>query len=236
MNRVIAVTGAGRGLGFSIAKKHAELQDTVYAFDYQISDELKALGKNNKKLRYYHCDISQDRDVIESTKEMLKSEERVDIIYNVAGIFREEGRVPLAKTDLDLCMLLYNINALGALRICKSLWSLLQKGSVVVNISSESGSVGAARRKSEYGYGMSKAAMNMFAKLLSNELWDIGGRVINFHPGWLRTIMGGEAALKSSKSVSSDESAANITDIALNIDKVPRDQMYMNHTGEILPW
>ena len=235
MNKIIAVTGAGRGLGHSVAKKHREEGDTVYAYDYAITDELKALAEGGK-VKYYKCDISLDTDVIEATKEMLGAEKKVDVIYNVAGIFIEEQRGGLCQTDMDLCMRMYNINALGAMRICKALWPLIQKNTVVVNISSESGSVGAARRKQEYGYGMSKAAMNMGAKLLSNELWDIGARVMSFHPGWLRTAMGGDAAFKSSKSVSPDESAANIIGIIMNIDTIPRDQMYMTHTGEILPW
>jgi hypothetical protein len=48
--------------------------------------------------------------------------------------------------------------------------------------------------------------------------------------------MGGEAAFKSNRSVSPDESAADIVNIVLNIDNIPRDQMYMTHTGELLPW
>ncbi|MDR2608323.1 MAG: SDR family NAD(P)-dependent oxidoreductase, partial [Treponema sp.] len=183
MDKVVVISGAGRGLGFSLVKRYIQLQDTIYAFDYRISNELMALGESYKKLKYYNCDISRDNDVIESTGEILEAGKKVDTIYNVAGFYSKEDLASVAKTNLDLCMQLYNINALGALRICKSLWPLLQKGSVVVNISSEAGSIGAARRKGEYGYCMSKSAMNMFAKLLSNELWDIGGRVISFHPG-----------------------------------------------------
>jgi NAD(P)-dependent dehydrogenase (short-subunit alcohol dehydrogenase family) len=236
MDKVVVISGAGRGLGFSLVKQYIQLQDTIYAFDCRISNELKALGESYKKLKYYNCDISKDNDVIESTGEILEAGKKVDTIYNVAGSYSKEDLTSVAKTNLDLCIQLYNINALGALRICKSLWPLLQKGSVVVNISSEAGSIGAARRKGEYGYCMSKSAMNMFAKLLSNELWDIGGRVISFHPGWLRTALGGEAAFKSDRSVSPDKSAADIVNIVLNIDNIPRDQMYMTHTGELLPW
>ncbi|MDR2370335.1 MAG: SDR family oxidoreductase, partial [Treponema sp.] len=210
--------------------------DTVYAFDYQITDELKKLAGEYPALTYHHCDISQDRNVADATAGILKKEKHLDYLYNIAGIFIFEERVGLAETDIDKCMLMYNVNALGAVRMTKALWSLLRKGSVVVNVTSESGSVGAMRRVQEYGYSMSKAAENMFSKILSNELWGKDARVMCFHPGWLRTAMGGPAAFESDRSVSPDVSAGNIVNTILNIDKIPRDQMYMQHTGEILPW
>lgn len=43
----------------------------------------------------------------------------LDIIYNIAGIFFPSDRVPLVQTDIDRCMLLYNVNALGPLRVLK---------------------------------------------------------------------------------------------------------------------
>ena len=82
---------------------------------------------------------------------------------------------------------------------------MIQKGSLVVNISSEAGSIGASRRRQEYCYCMSKAAMNMGAKILSNELWKRSARVISIHPGWLRTAMGGPDAFANKYSVSPDE-------------------------------
>ncbi|MDR1903671.1 MAG: SDR family NAD(P)-dependent oxidoreductase [Treponema sp.] len=236
MNKVVVVTGAGRGLGFSVVKKHIALKDTIYAFDYQITDELKKLADEYPALKYYLCDISQDKDVSGATSEILTAEKHLDYLYNIAGIFIFEERVGLAETSLDKCMLMFNINALGAVRITKALWPLLGKGSVVVNVTSESGSVGAMRRVQEYGYSMSKSAENMFSKILSNELWEKEARVMCFHPGWLRTPMGGPAAFESDRSVSPDVSAGNIVNTILDIDKIPRDQMYMQHTGEILPW
>jgi NAD(P)-dependent dehydrogenase (short-subunit alcohol dehydrogenase family) len=236
MNKIIVVTGAGRGLGHSIVKKHLALQDTVYAFYHQLTDALNDLAEKNKHLRIYKCDIASDNEVTGSMRDILEKEKRVDIVYNVAGIFIFEERVGLAQTDMDRCLLMYNINALGAMRVCKALWPLFQPGVLVVTISSESGSIGAMRRTKEYGYGMSKAAVNMGTKILSNELWEIGGRILNLHPGWLRTDMGGPDAFKSDKSVPPDESAENIVNLALNINTIPRDQMFMTHTGEILPW
>lgn len=236
MGKTIIVTGAGRGLGYSIALKHLNMGDTVYAMDYQLTQELKKLEETSENLKLRNCDISSTQSVANAVQDVLEAGKQVDIVYNVAGIYKFEDKVGLAGTDLDACMQMYNINAVGALRICKAVLPLLQKGSLVVNISSEAGSIGACRRKQEYAYCMSKAAMNMGTKILSNELWDRSARIINFHPGWLRTAMGGPDAFKSKSSVSPEESAENIVNTALNIDSIPRDQMYMTHTGDMLQW
>ena len=236
MGRAIIVTGAGRGLGYSITRKHLDMGDRVYAMDYNLTDELRSLAESSERLKICQCDIGATESVSEAVKDVLAEGRKLDIIYNVAGIYRFEDKVGLEQTDLDAGMQMFNVNALGALRICKAVWPLIQEGSLVVNISSEAGSVGASRRKQEYCYCMSKAALNMGTKIHSNELWDRSARIINFHPGWLRTPMGGPGAFASKHSVSPDESADNIVNIAVNIDEVPGDQMFMTHTGDILPW
>ncbi len=236
MGRTIIVTGAGRGLGYNIAKLHLDMKDSVYAMDYKLTDELKSLAEECETLKICRCDIGSTQSVSEAVRDVLAEGRQLDIIYNVAGIYRFEDKVGLGKTDLDAGMQMINVNALGALRICKAVWPLIQKGSLVVNISSEAGSIAGSRRKQEYCYCMSKAALNMGTKVMSNELWERSARIINFHPGWLRTPMGGPDAFASKHSVSPEESASNIVNIALNIGDVPRDQMFMTHTGDILPW
>ncbi|MDR0451499.1 MAG: SDR family oxidoreductase, partial [Treponema sp.] len=163
-------------------------------------------------------------------------EKRADIIYSVAGIFAYHDDKGLAATDSETCIQYYNVNTLGTLRLGREIWPLIGKGTLVAIVSSEAGSIGAARRRAEYAYCMSKAAVNMLGKLLSNELWEKEARVVMFHPGWLRTKMGGDRAKRSDSSIEPDESADHLVTIALDIDKVPRDHLYMTHQGELLPW
>jgi NAD(P)-dependent dehydrogenase (short-subunit alcohol dehydrogenase family) len=236
MGKVVVVTGAGRGLGYCIAERHVRRQDKVYALEYQITDELAGLEKANANLRVCQCDIGSDESVKKAAASLLGSEKRLDIVYNVAGIFTYAGKVSLPETETEMCKQMYNVNALGALRVCGEVWPLIQKGTLVLIVSSEAGSIGAARRKSEYAYCMSKAAVNMLGKLLSNELWEKEARVIMLHPGWMRTQMGGEEAKKSSFSVEPGTSADDIINIAGDIDTIPRDQLYMTHRRDILPW
>lgn len=236
MNKTIIVTGAGRGLGYSIVNRHLAMKDYVYAYDYSLTDELKKLAEGSELLKIHHCDISSTESVADATQEVLKNGKQVDIIYNVAGVFRFEDKVGLAETDLDLCASMYNINAVGALRVVKAVLPLVESGSLIINISSEAGSIGTCWRDKEYSYCMSKAALNMGAKIMANEFSKKSVRILNLHPGWMRTAMGGSRALASSNSISSDESSEDIVGIALDIDNIPRDQLFMLHTREPMPW
>lgn len=236
MSRNIVITGAGRGLAFSIAEKHAGMGDDIYALAHQRTEELDRLAASAKNVKVLICDVSSTPSVENAAKAILSEGRRIDILYNVAGVHNPEHNVGLADFDLDACMQMYSINAVGPMRVCKALLPLIQKGSLVVNISSEAGSIAACRRKQDYSYCMSKAALNMGTKLLSNELWDRSARIIAIHPGWVRTRMGGPESFKSKYSVSPEESADGIIRIAVNIGSIPQDQMFMQYNGEILPW
>lgn len=236
MNKQILVTGAGRGLGHSIAKKHLKLGDLVYALEYEPTPELEALADAEPRLSIYLSDIGDTQSVRGACRDLLATGRPIDILYNVAGIYSFDEKTGLEGIDLDAGLKMFNVNALGALRVCQAVWPLLQQGSCVVSISSEAGSIGACRRAEEYTYCMSKTALNMGTRLMANELWGRGVRFMNLHPGWLRTRMGGEGAAKASFSVSPDESAHDIVSIALDIDNIPAHQMFMVHTGELLPW
>jgi NAD(P)-dependent dehydrogenase (short-subunit alcohol dehydrogenase family) len=236
MARTVVVTGAGRGLGYEIVARHLGMKDRLYAYDREVTGALERLAGTSQLLSAGQCDIADTSSVRKATRDLVAAGKRIDILYNVAGVFRHEDKVGLADTDLDLCAPMYNINAVGPLRLVQAVLPLLGPGSVVVNISSEAGSIGDCRREQEYAYCMSKAAMNMGAKILSNALARHSVRVILVHPGWMRTFMGGDEALASSASMSPAQSAESVVGIALDIDTIPRDQLYMKWNRQLLPW
>lgn len=237
MNQLIVITGAGRGLGYALAVKHLELGDEVFAMEWMGSDELTALcAQYPHKLHVYSCDISSTESVQAASQELLNRGETLGIIYNVAGIYLQDARTGLFETDLDKGLKMYDINGVGQLRVCKALFPLIAKGTLVANITSEAGSINNCYRDGEYMYCISKAAANMGAKILSNELHPLGARVICFHPGWLRTQIGGANAYASSNSVDPMESAEGIMSVTTQIDSIPHSWMYMDYQRNLLPW
>ncbi len=237
MNKQIVVTGGGKGLGLCLAKLHVALQDRVLALEYQVTDALQALQRENPgSVKIKTCDVSDTAAVNNAMKEFVEEQTPVDILYNVAGIFTEDDRVPLVETDIDRALRMYNINALGALRVMAATAPLLHDGSVVLNVTSDAGSIGECGRESEYGYCMSKAAENMASKVFSNEYRKHGVRVFCLHPGWMKTDMGGEGARLSTFSITPEESAEALSSIALHPEEIPDDVMYMDYKRKPLAW
>jgi len=79
-------------------------------------------------------------------------------------------------------------------------------------------------------YRASKAALNIIVKNLSIELAPRGVTCIMFHPGWVRTDMGGRNA-----NVSPENSVSGMLAILLDA-KLPKKLQFLDYQGEIVPW
>ena len=142
----------------------------------------------------------------------------------------------MSETDIDKCLPVFNVNALGILRVLKETAPFLKAGSVVVNVTSEAGSIAACPRSAEYGYCMSKAAANMASRLFDNQYREKGIRTLCVHPGWVKTDMGGKEAMASENAIWPEESAEAIVKLALEADQIPEHVMYLDYQGKELPW
>ncbi len=162
-----------------------------------------------------------------------------DKVYNNAGVyykgFYDEGRREILDYDFDAALPMYSVNAVGAFRVTKALLqrNLLQAGATVCMTSSEAGSLQYFKnfRTYEYTYCMSKAALNKGATLLYNDIGRKGMRVICFHPGWMKTQMGGEGA-----TVSPNETARGFMKFTLDFNSSSRENMFFKYDGTPLPW
>lgn len=154
-------------------------------------------------------------------------------MINNAGIHLENSRLPLEEADLAAMRTMFNLNAMGPLQMTRAFLGLLRHGELkrIVNISSEAGSItDCTWRISEFGYCMSKAALNMQTKLLHNYLSPEGFKLLAIHPGWMRTEMGGASA-----DIDAAESASGIASLVMK-DWTENDGLYFDYLGKPLPW
>ncbi|MBP7902404.1 MAG: SDR family NAD(P)-dependent oxidoreductase [Spirochaetes bacterium] len=231
----ILITGADKGLGLSLAEHFSDNGYYVFAAHFQVvSDNLLKLSKKNCSVKLIHMDVSSDESVAAAAAEFAKvnSENKLDVLLNNAGVHFEESYAALENVNFDIALKTHNINTLGPLRTVKSFLPFIKNGEkkLILNISSEAGSLSDCWREKEFDYCMSKAALNMQSILLQNYLKKDRIKLIAVHPGWMRTDMGGMKA-----DISSKESAEAIYSIAEK-DFALNDPIFMDYKGKIIHW
>lgn len=156
--------------------------------------ELNAIAEgSNGRVRIHRCDVSCDESVAAFADGL--GEVPVDLLINNAGRIPVRDDVRAIEPG-DRLLETLNVNAVGPLRVTRALLPNLRAGlgRKVVHISSALGSVTDARGGDTFGYRMSKAALNMFSRILANGFKGEGIASLVVHPGWVRTRMGGPRA------------------------------------------
>ena len=238
----VLVAGADRGVGAALTARLLELGCTVFAGRFMEEErELEPLRDQFPgKLTTIPLDVSKDESVRQAAALIGSATNALDIIFNVAGIKGDIKTVIPGRIDFDEALRVYNTNALGALRVANAFFALLEAGQarLVVNITSEAGSIGSCSRESWYAYCLSKAALNMLSALLHNRLKILGGFVIAMHPGNVQTKMHDP---DDPGEISPAESAAGVievleTALAGSLHFRGEHPAYLDYRGASLPW
>lgn len=194
----VIITGATGGLGCFMVDEF--LRDGCNVFALDIKPENHSAGHEDRTAGTYHffrTDMGSDESVKDSVDEIAKMTDSVDLLVNCCGILPPNSANVLEDFDIDSSIDVYNINCLGPLRAVKFALPLLRKGAgrTIAEISSEAGSLTThADYIIRYDYCGSKAALNIQNIILQRYLKGEGFKVLLFHPGWMRTQMGGEEA------------------------------------------
>jgi NAD(P)-dependent dehydrogenase (short-subunit alcohol dehydrogenase family) len=186
----VLVTGANRGIGLALCRELKDKGARIVATCRKSSDALDALKPE---------EIIADVDVTstESCEKMARAVNGpLDIVINNAGYFYEPVEKVTENTmAFDEEMKMIDICAVGPLRVSHALYHAgkIPKGAKIAMITSQGGSVTWRTVQNpsggDYGHHMSKAAANMGAKLLAQELKHEGIMVQILHPGFNKTDM-----------------------------------------------
>jgi len=188
-DKVVVVTGAGRGAGRSIALALARegarlaLASRTKSELNAVRDEVKALGT---EVVAVPTDLSDPKQIEDLAQETLNAFGTVDVIINNAG-WCPPLRLVQDTTieDWDFAM---NVNARGPFLLIKTLLPtmLIKRSGHVINISSNVARGGCATAGA---YSASKAALLALGETLLDEVAKSGIRVTNVLPGTMNTGM-----------------------------------------------
>jgi butyryl-CoA dehydrogenase len=186
-NKVVVITGAGSGIGRSLAIQFAKSGAKLALNDFKANtlNETCALAKKEgAEVFETSFDVSSREAVAKFADEVIKHYGQVDVVVNNAGIGL--GDYLVHEVDLNLFERVMNINFYGVLYGSHYFIPhlLKQQESALVNISSVFGLTGIGKSGA---YCASKFAVHGLNQCLWNEYADTNMTVHSVHPGGINT-------------------------------------------------
>ncbi len=220
----VLIVGASRGIGLEFVRQYRAdgAQVTATARDDAGLERLAALGARGLRL-----DVTDARSA--SGLAWQVDGAGFDVAVINAGVFGPrslDAMTPPTEEDFDLVM---HTNVLGPMRVLPQLADVLAPGARLAVISSRMGSIGTRAGGSGWLYRASKAAVNSVLKDASLVLQ---GRAtcVAFHPGWVRTDMGGRGA-----DLDPADRVAGMRRVLASL-KPADNGKFLNHDGTPIPW
>ncbi len=194
---IIAITGAGGGLGSAMARRLAAQGARLALLDY-VSEPLEKLQASlslaEDDCMIFGCDVSKEEAVDKTFEDIKRHFGGLDVLVNNAGITRDALMIKVKDGQLVSRMTLANwqavidVNLTGVFlcgRAAAGLMALADGPGLIINISSisHSGNMG------QSNYTAAKAGVAAMAVTWAKELARYGVRVNAISPGFIGTEM-----------------------------------------------
>ena len=225
----IFITGGNRGIGRGLVEQFSKNNNVIFSARSTEKAQLIIDSLGGKNIDYVIMDVGDSESVQKGIKNLKSKINSLDVLINNAGILIPglKHKIDAVDTDNESIIETFNINTVGALRVCKAVIKLMPPKSRIINISSGMGQMEGMGTGS-LAYRLSKSALNAMTIVLSQELMVKNIKVNAICPGWVQTDMGGYEATLTVK-----ESAESIKKFTLS-DKFPNGK-FLRH-GEELAW
>lgn len=188
-DKVAVVTGGSRGIGREIALTLAA-KGAVVVVNYNgsaakaqaVVADIEAAGG---KAEAVQCDVADFDKAAEFISYVIKTNGRVDILINNAGITRDNLLMKMSEEEFDAVI---STNLKGAFNCTRhvSRQMLKQRSGRIINLSSVSGVMGNA---GQANYCASKAGLIGLTKSVARELASRGITANAVAPGFIQTEM-----------------------------------------------
>ena len=233
------ITGADRGLGLALCAGLLERGWQVFAGQYMPDwpEQAALAAQYPGSLSLVALDVSSLDSARAAAQLLAKAGAPIDLLINNAGVASPTSQ-NLIQNGLDYAELhrLYDVNAAGPLRVVEAFLPLMSASPLkrLCFVSSEAGSIERCQRTAWFGYCMSKAALNMGVKILFNALRPQGYTFRIYHPGWMRSYMGGKKNPQA--DMEPEEAAAKALPIFLQALPDEDHLVLLDYQGQAWPW
>jgi meso-butanediol dehydrogenase / (S,S)-butanediol dehydrogenase / diacetyl reductase len=177
MARSIAITGAGSGLGRSLARRLADEGHTIVLLG-RTQARLDAVAAELGKGSYaVVCDVASADSVRQAFAAIAARHPGIDVLINNAGIYQPSFVKDATDAQIGAAVM---TNFAGPVYCSRAVIPMMQKGGHIINISSET--VGLPHAMFSL-YQSSKAGLERFTEALHAELEPHGIRVTMVRAG-----------------------------------------------------
>ncbi len=216
----LLIIGTNKGIGLELCRQLQACGDTVIGTCRRPTRALEAIGIQVIP----EVDVSNDASVERLADELQGTS--LDVLIHNAGIMDIQN---LDELDYENVRRHFEVNTLGPLRVITALRGNLHAGSKVAILTSRVGSLGDNQSGGNYGYRISKTAVNMVGVNLAHDFRPDGIPVLLLHPGLVATEMTGGRGNQPEESVRG---------LIARIDELTMEGSgtFRHANGEMLPW
>lgn len=227
------ISGANRGIGLEFCRQYAADGWRVIAGcrSPETAQALKKLmAQYPDRVSVHQLDVA-DHAQIERLAQAL-SGEAIDLLINNAGIYPDSDARGFGHTDYAEWMQAFRINTMAPLKMAENFAAHIarSKGKAIVSITSKMGSIADNSGGGNYQYRSSKTALNMVVKSLAIDLKPSGITAVVFHPGWVKTDMGGPNAM-----IPTEQSVLGMRQIISRLTLTDSGKFFA-YDGQEIPW
>jgi NAD(P)-dependent dehydrogenase (short-subunit alcohol dehydrogenase family) len=190
--KILLITGAGRGIGAASARLAAREGYRVainYRSDHAAAEKVAAdIETAGSKALVVQADVARETEIAALFNEVDKKLGRLTHLVNNAGIVSRSSRLDAA--DPAIIRQVIDLNVTGAILVAREAVKRMStkhggKGGAIVNLSSAAATIGSPGEFT--WYAASKGAIDSFTLGLARELASEGVRVNAVSPGLIET-------------------------------------------------
>ena len=222
-DKVVVLTGASSGIGYSLLKYFISEGAIVYASS---RNEREITDKDKQECHFKLLDLSNEVNVEEYTKIILQKENRVDILINNAGVAHNLALIE--EMNVEMFNSIIKDNVMPTFNMIKYIMPIMKKNNsgTVINISSRAGRRAVPKLSA---YTAAKFAVRGLTESVAKEVQETGIKCVTISPAGVNTGM--RAMVFGKEDAENQQDTSRITEI---ISKILLGKLQVSNGSDIV--